>query len=263
MVTSSIVSGGLRSKGKYKFSNAEFPLVSIITVVFNGEKHLEQTILSLINQTYSNIEYIIIDAGSTDGTLEIIKKHEENIDYWVSEPDNGIYDAMNKGIALSKGELIGILNSDDWYEEYTIIEIVNKFKNNPEIDIFHGLHKLWNKNGLLGIIGHTDLYLQYGMISHPTCFVKKEVYENYGGFDSIYKISADYELMLRFKSKSLKFFMIEKTLVNFRNDGISNTSRKQIVFETNEIQWKYSIISAYKMRLNKFGFLFRSFFVSK
>ena len=116
--------GGLRTKGYFKRSydeasalsdNSPLPLVTIITVVFNGEKYLQQTIQSVINQTYDNVEYVVIDGGSTDGTVDIIRKYEDKIDYWVSEPDQGIYDAMNKGIQLAGGEIVGLINSDDCY----------------------------------------------------------------------------------------------------------------------------------------------------
>lgn len=111
--------------------NNKAPLISIITVVYNGEKYLEQTIQSVINQTYKNIEYIVIDGGSTDGTLDIIKKYEEHISYWVSESDKGLYDAMNKGIGVAKGELIGMINSDDWYELEAVEIMAEAYKNNP------------------------------------------------------------------------------------------------------------------------------------
>jgi glycosyltransferase involved in cell wall biosynthesis len=109
--------GGLRINGKYKSGTREMPLVSIITVVLNGAKYIEQTIKSILDQNYANIEYIIVDGGSTDGTLEILKRYNDKIDYWVSERDKGIYFAMNKGISFAKGELIGILNADDFYLE--------------------------------------------------------------------------------------------------------------------------------------------------
>ncbi|MCB0383237.1 MAG: glycosyltransferase, partial [Psychroserpens sp.] len=113
------------------------PLISIITVVFNGEKYLQQTIDSVTNQTYKNIEYIIIDGGSTDETLNIIKANESHIDFWISERDNGLYDAMNKGISKAKGELIGMINSDDWYELNAVETVVNTYLKNPEKRIFH------------------------------------------------------------------------------------------------------------------------------
>lgn len=125
--------GGRRIRNIEKVSRSSEPLVSIITVVFNGEKYLEQTILSVLNQTYSNIEYIIIDGGSSDATLDIINKYTDKIDYWVSEPDSGIYDAMNKGISLATGQLIGIINSDDWYELDAVEEIVRAYKDGSTI----------------------------------------------------------------------------------------------------------------------------------
>lgn len=104
--------------------------VSIITVVYNGVKNIEQTIKSVLHQTYSNIEYIVIDGGSTDGSLDIIKKYSDSISYWVSEADKGIYDAMNKGISKATGDLIGIINSDDWYEPDAIMNMVTAYEEN-------------------------------------------------------------------------------------------------------------------------------------
>jgi glycosyltransferase involved in cell wall biosynthesis len=253
-----IISGGLRTRGIKKTSSEGSPLVSIITVVFNGEKYLEQTILSVINQTYTNVEYIIIDGLSSDHSLNIINKYNDKIDYWISEADRGMYDALNKGIALSSGDLIGIINSDDWYEDYTIKMVVEAYKNNSRIKIFHGMHRLWESNNLLGIVGHSDLFLKYGMISHPTCFVQKDVYTNLGGFNCKFKISADYELMLRFNSKNIPFLFIEKILANFRNTGISNTSKTKAGLETIEIQKMYSLISGSQHFLARLGYLVRS-----
>ena len=113
------------------------PLVSIITVVYNGEKHIEQTINSVLNQTYSNIEYIIIDGDSTDNTLNIIKKYEDKIAHFISEKDSGIYNAMNKGLALTKGEIISILNADDYYFENTLQQVVDIFSTSQS-DIVYG-----------------------------------------------------------------------------------------------------------------------------
>ena len=109
--------GGLRTKGYYKKSYEDKPLISIITVVYNGEKYLEETILSVINQTYDNVEYIIIDGGSTDGTIDIIKKYNDNIDYWVSEKDRNMYDGINKGLKIASGDIVASLNSDDFYAD--------------------------------------------------------------------------------------------------------------------------------------------------
>ena len=124
-----MINGGLRTKGITKNSTAEKPLISVVTVVYNGEKTLEQTILSVVNQTYNNVEYIIIDGGSKDNTLDIIKKYEDKIDYWQSEPDKGIYDAMNKGIKLATGEFIYILGCDDFLIDKDIFENIKIYLN--------------------------------------------------------------------------------------------------------------------------------------
>jgi len=122
--------GGLGLKNKIKKDNHYYPLVSIITVVRNGEKYLEQTIKSVLNQSYKNIEYLIIDGDSKDKSLKIIKKYNNKIDYWISQKDNGLWDAMNKGIKLASGSIIGIINSDDIYNKNAVKTAVNYLKNN-------------------------------------------------------------------------------------------------------------------------------------
>ena len=200
------------------------PLITIITVVYNGEKHLEQTIQSVINQSYKNIEYIIIDGNSTDKTLDIIKKYEKNIDFWVSEPDKGIYDAMNKGIKKARGEYIGLLNSDDYYEQNAVELVVNQINKNAQTDVFFGNIYLINyhlpEKQLQTYKKGKKLEKTFS-IWHPTVFVKKTTYEKYGYFDQTYKIAADYELMLKFYKKRCKFFYINEVITNFREGGFS------------------------------------------
>jgi glycosyltransferase involved in cell wall biosynthesis len=255
-----ISSGGLKTLGQVKNTSVDYPLVSIVTVVFNGEEHLEQTIKSVIGQSYKNLEYIIVDGGSTDNTLQILKQYEDKIDYWISETDKGIYDAMNKGITLSKGDIIGIINSDDWYETDAIEEIVKCYLSDRKCEIFHGLHRLWDNDNIIGIIGHSSNFLATGMISHPSCFVTRDVYKKHGNFDTTFSIAADYELMLRFKSNGANFKFIERVFANFRNNGISNKSRKLILFETNEIKKRYSLISNVDLFIIKLGFRLKNIF---
>jgi glycosyltransferase involved in cell wall biosynthesis len=116
--------GGLRTRGRFKKEHDGSPLVTVVTVVYNGAEHLERTIRSIINQSYNNIEYIIIDGGSTDGTVDIIKKYDQTVDYWVSEPDNGIYDAMNKGVSLACGDWINFMNAGDIFSDETTLQQV-------------------------------------------------------------------------------------------------------------------------------------------
>ena len=209
--------------------------ISIITVSFNAVKTIEETILSVLNQTYHNIEYIIIDGGSTDGTIDIINKYQDRISYWVSEPDEGIYDAMNKGIAKANGELVGIINADDCYHLNTVEEIVKNYTSN-EITIFYGnlywegLNKLYIPPKK--IILHT-LYI--GMIiPHPTMFVPREIYKQNGFFHTEYKICSDYDITLRFLKKNIVFKYINTIfpLVKMGGDGISSKKEsKKIIIE--------------------------------
>ena len=174
-----MLSGGLRTKGITKQSQENQPLITVVTVVRNGEKTLEKTILSVINQTYKNVEYIIVDGASTDGTLEVIKKHEDRISYWISEPDKGIYDAMNKGIDLATGDYIALLNSDDWYEKDTCEIIANKI-NEGRADIYYGMVRVIDKqtNKSLYISGYIINVINHNMIAYQTCFLSKEIYLN-------------------------------------------------------------------------------------
>lgn len=205
-------------------------LVSVVTVVFNGEKHLEQTIQSVLTQTYGNIEYIIIDGGSTDGTLDIIKKYEDRLAYWVSEPDNGISDAFNKGIIKATGEIIGILNADDWYEPDSVAQLV---ANAEKGDVFHGVMQYWgDEKKLHKTYPDASLLAKEMTINHPTVFVKKWVYEKYGVFRLDYRYAMDYELMLRFFVNGVKFYAIDSVLTNMRYEGVSDTMWKKALQES-------------------------------
>lgn len=220
--------GGLRANGYFKVSLPDKPLVSVVTVVFNGEPFLEEAIQSVIGQTYDNIEYIIIDGGSTDGTLDIIKKYEGQIDYWVSEKDYGLYDAMNKGIKITSGLLIGLLNSDDLYNLFTITSVLESFYLESEASVFYGdLVKFFNENRndvifFKGDMGANAFAKGDIIINHPTCFVDRRLYLLYGCFDNAFDIGADGELMLRLYFNSVNFIHIPEILALFRFGGITS-----------------------------------------
>jgi len=212
------------------------PLISVITVVYNGEKYLEQTIQSVVGQTYTNIEYIIVDGGSTDGTLDLIKKYESNISKWVSERDKGLYDAMNKGIRMAKGDIIGMINSDDWYEPEAVQLIVDAAIQNPSKKIFHGDRYDVLKDGTRKVKPfHPSRFkfVYYGMTyNHPSMFVHRDIYEN-----TIYNINlralSDYEFVLKNLLQDSEVFQyIAISYVNYRLDGLSGTmSTKEILRE--------------------------------
>ncbi len=201
------------------------PLISIITVVYNGSKTLEQTIQSVINQSYKNIEYIIIDGGSTDGTINIIKKYEKHISHWISETDKGLYDAMNKGIALATGELIGMINSDDWYELDAVKIVVNSYLNNPEKRIFHSNRYDVDDVGNRRIYKFNKSNFKFIYFSmtynHPSMFIHKNIYASYN-YNIEFKSISDYEFVLKvFINNSNLFYFIPNSYVNYRLNGIS------------------------------------------
>lgn len=194
-----ISDGGLRTRGYFKDKTKGEPLVSVITVVFNAATYLAETIESVINQTYPNIEYIIIDAGSTDGTLDIIKEYEHAIDYWVSEPDKGIYDAMNKGILASSGQYTNFLNAgDSYFSSSTISGVVECLRSG--YDIVYGKALYVNRNGSYVNKFFPQFTLdtvRSGMIDHQSTFYDASVFRRFGLYDLRYKFLADYEHLIR------------------------------------------------------------------
>lgn len=215
--------------------NRNNPLVSIITVCLNSEKTIEQTIKSVLGQTYKNIEYIIVDGQSSDGTLDIINKYRSQIAKVVSEPDEGLYYAMNKGISMATGDIIGIINSDDWYETYAVEEVVACFRK-TNADLVYGdmmeVHK--NENRLM-IANNLEELRVFMIIPHPTVFIRKKVYNICGGFDIRYKVVADYDLMLRLYNMGFNFQKVKRVLANFRMGGVSSREEELAVKESYRI----------------------------
>jgi glycosyltransferase involved in cell wall biosynthesis len=206
--------------------NLNNPLVSIITINLNSGWELEQTIQSVINQTYDNIEYLVIDGGSTDTSLNIIHMYEGRMNYWVSEKDDGPHDALNKGIKRSKGDIIGLINSSDWYEPSAVENIVECFNSNPNAEVIHGNLKVWKIDGQLDCIVAPKLCKLSIYISNPfntaTLFVKRKVYDRFGIFNKKFKISGDYEMWLRLYKNGVKFYYLNQVISNMRHGGRSN-----------------------------------------
>lgn len=236
--------GGLRTQGYYKFSNDKYPLISIITVVLNAANYLEDTIQSVINQTYRNIEYIIIDGGSKDTTLNVIKNYETLIDYWASEPDEGISDAFNKGINLARGDIIGIINAGDWYDREAC-QLISKYaKKYDDFSIFYGdIIKVNQKGDFLykrKATNKIQFYLKNPRINHPTVFVKRCIYNEIGKFSNEYKVAMDYEWLRRAFCNQCKFiYLQEKPLVSMRVEGISTLNYGFTLYEVHKISVTY------------------------
>ena len=222
--------------------------VSIITVSYNSQATIKDTICSVINQTYKDIEYIIIDGASTDDTMLIVEAHKDSIHTIVSEPDNGLYEAMNKGIQCATGDVIGILNSDDFYENNSVIEkVVNTLKQTKADVCYADLHyvnpvhtsrvvRRWKS----GKFKKSSFY--YGwMPPHPTIFAKKEVYEKVGLFDLKFKSAADYEMILRiFFKNNFAIAYLPETIICMRTGGTSNASLQNRIKANKEdhLAWK-------------------------
>lgn len=252
--------GGLRTRGSFKSTIPGKPLLTVITVVYNGEKYLEQAIQSVLAQTYDNVEYIIIDGGSTDGTLDIIRNYEERVDYWVSEPDEGIYDAMNKGISLASGELIGILNSDDWYSSYAIDSVIAAYKKMGARDIV--IAGKWNvifEGMSFKITVSPTLEFHRGMpIAHEAMFIAKSIYEKIGFYNAEYNYASDLDLLVRIFFAQIQIKFIEQILLNFRTTGITDKFMRKSGKEASSIVKKYFPLSIYiqhKITIQKWIFL--------
>jgi glycosyltransferase involved in cell wall biosynthesis len=215
----------------------KFPLITVITIVYNGEHHLQQTIDSVRDQNYGNLEYIVIDGGSSDRTLEIIKSNSDIISKWVSEKDRGVSDAFNKGISLAQGDLIGFINADDWYEPGACLAAAHVYE---KADVIYGNLQMW-KGGVKEYLveGAHEMLEQEMSINHPTVFVRKYCYEREGGFDLSYKCAMDYDFLLRLKIRDYTFLHVPQTMANMRWDGVSDTKWLTGCKETLLIKNKY------------------------
>ena len=206
--------------------------ISIITVSFNSAKTIKETIESILIQDYNNIEYIIIDGGSSDETIDIVKSYSEKISYFISEKDNGIYDAMNKGIKAATGDIVGILNSDDFYPNSFVLSNVAKSFKKYNCDAVYGdlvyvkekdttqIKRYWQAGNY-----NTSKIKNGWMLPHPTFFVKKVMYDRYGLYNTDLKSAADYEMILKLLYKeNISVHYIPMILVKMRMGGASNST---------------------------------------
>ena len=267
------IEGGLRLFNKYKRSEFDRALVSVITTVLNRELYIEKAICSVLNQSYDNIEYIIVDGGSADGTVDKIKKYEDSIDYFVSEPDAGLYEGMNKGLSLAAGDYILILNSDDWYEDNCIESLVNATrKHNAEL--VSGLAVETDRYGrfirkipLIEFGDHTRLRMP---LRHETMLISKDLYNRVGPYDDDYKVIADLKLTIALYDQIESFHQVDDYLMYFRNIGVASEVTSKLVIERKRlIREQFSFLSdsendilskefnvksdSYKTMLRKYG----------
>lgn len=229
--------------------------ISIITVVYNNEVTIRQAIESVLNQSYSNIEYVIIDGKSQDNTVSIIDEYKNKLGYFISESDKGLYDAMNKGIQAATGSVIGILNSDDLYQDFDVIrDVMQEFNNDSELDILYGDLVYVKNHDINKVVRNWKSKKYYpkffenaNVPPHPALFVRSKVYEEAGLFNLNYKLAADYEFMLKvFKKYHFKSKYINRLIIKMRLGGATNQSFSNIFSQNKEIlnAWKNNGLKA-------------------
>lgn len=254
-----MLKGGKWTRSEFRFDTKAFPLVSVVTVTFNAQKHLEQSLDSILNQTYPNVELIVIDGGSIDGTIEILKQRDQKIDFWQSEPDAGIYDAMNKGISLARGRWIAFKNADDWYLEDAIQSFID-FCKKHEGDFFCGYS--------LSVIQELPLVTspfytnarrigQMPGIDHRSCFIRTAMHREVP-FDLKYRLAADLDSFWRLKAAGARFVQMDHFVsykrfggasdgnailsecfkINLKNAGIYFAVKNWLIFQLKFYFWK-------------------------
>lgn len=224
------------------------PKVSVITVSYNAESEIEETILSVIGQDYPNIEYIIVDGGSKDNTIEIVRKYESNISKWISEPDKGCYDAMNKGIDLANGEWIIFMNSGDSF--FSNDSVRNALFNAMDYDVIYGDTKVVADFGSYEIRPFPVNFLDKGVMPfyHQSCFVRTSIMRRHK-FNLKYKICADFEVFYSIRKTSTKFFYLPLTLSNYNISGgsLSFDNPMEVYKENFVIMNNYDFLSYYNL----------------
>lgn len=218
---------------------SSFPVkISIITVCYNSSQHIEEAILSVINQPYTNNEYLIIDGGSTDGTLEIINKYRDKIDYFVSEADKGISDAFNKGIKAATGDLIGILNSDDIMMPDVLSQVAQNYEVD-KFDVYRGYCVMWyeaiNRKRVLRPNNKFSVPPFGAVICHESSFITKETYKKVGGYKVDFKVMMDLDLFIRMAQQGIRHKFIDVCVITFRVGGASSSDYSKLKAERKKL----------------------------
>jgi len=218
--------------------------ISVVTVCFNSESTILDTINSFVSQSYVAKEHLVIDGKSTDATLKIIHENMSNIAYFISEVDGGLYNAMNKGVQKATGDIIGILNSDDFFHNQDVLkEVVRIFEENPKIDLVCGGVEFVHPSNLQSPLRtYSPSYFKPWMIRfgitppHPAVFIRKSVYNRVGGYNQEYRIAADFDFLTRlFTLENVKYILTDSIFVRMRTGGLSNSGLKSMILITKEI----------------------------
>jgi glycosyltransferase involved in cell wall biosynthesis len=225
--------------------NSKTPLISIITVVYNNEKDIRNAIESVLDQNYEYIEYIVIDGGSDDGTIDVINEYRDHISVFISETDNGIYDALNKGISHSSGDFIAILHSDDLFCNSRVVSnIANKISQSSRLELYFSDMVIVDRASDKVLRYYTASFFKPWMLRigymppHPTCFIKKKLFDEFGLYSLDYKIASDFDFLVRiFFGREIKWSYLNQVTVKMKQGGISNSgfwSKKLIINEIHQ-----------------------------
>lgn len=235
--TENFQEGGLRTHRKVKTSSNNKPLITIVTIVYNDEQFIEQTIQSILTQTYDNIEYIVIDGNSTDKTLNIIKQYDSKIDYWISDKDKGIYDAMNRGIQLANGVMIGLINSGD-YCASDAIEYFAKAYDEKSDCFYTDIHIVFDSMQMI-TKKLSSFQCWKGMpICHQSLFISTKTYKKVGLYDLSYALLADYDLFLKiFQSNQYTFKYVPEAIIYAREGRSNNSAMIKMAKESLKVAW--------------------------
>jgi glycosyltransferase involved in cell wall biosynthesis len=233
-------------------ADAPTPLVSVITVCLNAEAHVRAAMESVLGQSYPAIEYLVVDGGSTDGTLEVIREFEPRFKgrlRWISEPDSGLYDAMNKGLALATGGLVGILNADDFYEFDAVERAVDAWLMAPDAGVLYGDLRTIDAEGTRAVLETPATVSAEQMRSsmtlhHPATFIAASVYAEQGTYDTSYRIAADYDFLLRCMDAGVRFTHVDGVLTNFSLEGVSNKAVRAADRESTRVRIAHGVSPA-------------------
>ncbi|MBI5231277.1 MAG: glycosyltransferase [Coriobacteriales bacterium] len=220
------------------------PLVSVVTVCLNAEAHIGRAMRSVLDQTYSRIEYVVVDGQSTDGTLGVVEEFAGRFGArlkWISEPDKGLYDAMNKGVAMATGELVGILNADDYYEPDAVERAVATWRANPSAGVVYGDDRTFAADGTTKLrptraeITLADMRRDH-IVHHHASFVTRGTYDRVGAYDISHPIAADYDFFLRCLEAGVEFARVDGVITNFSLEGVSHHNIRRTDYDATTVR---------------------------
>ncbi len=220
--------------------NTPPPFLSVVTINLNKGNALKPTLDVVLDWPRDQVEHIVIDGGSTDQSLDLLKSYDKHLEYWVSEPDQGISDAFNKGISLCRGEVVGLINSGDWYTPSALLHVQAAFDQEPSLDVFCGNLQFWHDAQPTCRCDAIPRLLPREMtVTHPACFIRRQCYLRYGGYAPEFKLAMDYELLLRLFVRKCRFYRSSAVVANMPHSGIAEQQWYEALRETHQARQRH------------------------